>query len=141
MPEATNMADLEKMIQQQARTAMQDVQKKVLSDMNYEVGQFYLQGNPSLYVRTGNLRSSPRVTGITGGGNTFGFDAYLDTGYYLVPNPIFTSRGYASYFTPEEVFSAAESHAARILGKGGFWSRSLRDIKQDIVSIFSSYFN
>lgn len=141
MPIANSTAELEQMIRKQMMNALQVVQSKVEADMFEEVGKFYTQGNPRLYQRTGNLGSSPRTTGISGGGNSASFEAYLEPGGYTVPNPVFTSRGYASYFSPLQVLTAAESHAAHILGKGGFWSRSLKRMKEDLISTFSTFFN
>ena len=69
MPIANSTAELEQMIRKQMMNALQVVQSKVEADMFEEVGKFYTQGNPRLYQRTGNLGSSPRTTGISGGGN------------------------------------------------------------------------
>lgn len=141
MPVANNSAELERMIVQQMQKAMQVTQKKIEADMFAEVGQFYSQGSPRLYTRTGNLANSPKTTGISMGGTSASFEAYLEPGGYNVPNPAFTSRGFASYFSLLQVLTAAESHAAHILGKGGFWSRSLKRMKEDIMTTFGQFFN
>ena len=141
MPTATSFAELENQFKSRMKSAMQVTQSKILNVMYEEVGSFYTRGNPTLYVRTGNLANSPRVSGISGGGNQLSFEAYLDPGWYLVPNPAFTDRGFASKFTPSEVLGAAEVGQAHILGKGGFWSRSLKRMKQELISTFSLYFH
>ena len=145
MPVANNSAELERMIVQQMQKAMQVTQKKIEADMFAEVGQFYSQGSPHWYTRTGGLANTPKTTGVTLGGTTVSFEAYLDPnqGWYGAgnPNPAFTSRGFASYFSPLQVLTAAESHAAHILGKGGFWSRSLKRMKEDIMTTFGQFFN
>ncbi len=145
MPIANNSAELEKMIMKQVQKAMQVTQRKIEADMFEEVGKFYTQGDPSIYVRTGGLGNTPKTTNIAVGGTSVSFEAYLDPnqGWYGAgnPNPAFTSRGWSSYFTPLQIISAAESHAANIKGKGGFWSRSLKRMKQDIIQTFGQFFN
>ncbi len=145
MPVANNSAELERMIVQQMQKAMQVTQRKIEADMFEEVGKFYTQGDPHWYTRTGGLANTPKTTGITLGGTTASFEAYLDPnqGWYGEgnPNPAFTSRGWGSYFSPLQVISASESDAAGVLGKGGFWSRSLKRMKEDIMTTFGQFFN
>ena len=57
-----------------------------------------------------------------------------------VPNSAFTSRGYASYFSPLQVLTAAENGGAHILGRSGFWRRSEEKIEQDLNETFASFF-
>ena len=144
MPVAKNSAELERMIVKQMQKAMQVTQRKIEADMHEEVGKFYTQGNPLLYTRTGGLANTPKTTNISIGGTTASFEAYLDPnqGWYGAdnPNPAFTSRGWSSYFTPLQIISAAESHAAHIKGKGGFWSRSLKHMESDVKTVFGRYF-
>lgn len=140
MATANSMAELEAMIRQEMMKAMQVVQSKAEADMYEETGSFYRQGSPSIYRRTGNLGSSPRVSGLTGGGNLVSFDAYLDPGSYTVPNPDFTSRGFGSYFSPLQVLTAAENGGAHILGRSGFWRRSEEKIEKDLNETFASFF-
>lgn len=141
MPIANSSAELEQMIVREMQKAMQVTQRKIEADMFEEVGKFYTQGNPRLYTRTGNLGNSPRTTAISASGTSASFEAYLDPGSYHVPNEVFTSRGWKSYFSPLQVLTAAESHAAGILGKGGFWSRSLKRMKTEIITTIGQFFN
>lgn len=140
MPVANNSAELEKMIMDQVQKAMQATQVKIKADMLKETKAFYSQGSPILYTRTGQLGSSPRTTPVVMGGNSASFEAYLQLGSYHVPNEAFTSRGWASYFSPLEVMTAAEAGTAHIKGKSGFWERSLQHMEQDINTVFGRYF-
>lgn len=140
MPIANNSAELERMIVQEMQKAMQATQTKIKADMLKETQAFYSQGNPSLYERTGQLGNSPRTTGISSGGTSVSFEAYLQLGSYHVPNEKFTSRGFASYFSPLQVMTAAEAGAARIKGKSGFWERSLTHMERDLEQTFGRYF-
>ena len=140
MPVAKNSAELEKMIMDQVQKAMQATQVKIKADMLKETKAFYSQGSPILYTRTGQLGSSPRTTPVVMGGNSASFEAYLQLGSYHVPNEAFTSRGWASYFSPLEVMTAAEAGTAHIKGKSGFWERSLQHMEKDINTVFGRYF-
>lgn len=140
MPTANNVAELEKMILDQVQKAMQATQVKIKADMLKETKAFYSQGSPILYTRTGQLGSSPRTTPVVMGGNSASFEAYLQLGSYHVPNEAFTSRGWASYFSPLEVMTAAEAGTAHIKGKSGFWERSLQHMEKDVNTVFGRYF-
>ena len=140
MPVANNSAELEKMIMDQVQKAMQATQVKIKADILKETQAFYSQGSPKLYTRTGQLGSSPRTTPVVMGGNSASFEAYLQLGSYHVPNEAFTSRGWASYFSPLEVMTAAEAGTAHIKGKSGFWERSLQHMEKDINTVFGRYF-
>ena len=140
MPVANNSAELEKMIMDQVQKAMQATQVKIKANMLKETKAFYSQGSPILYTRTGQLGSSPRTTPVVMGGNSASFEAYLQLGSYHVPNEAFTSRGWASYFSPLEVMTAAEAGTAHIKGKSGFWERSLQHMEKDVNTVFGRYF-
>ncbi len=140
MPVANNSAELEKMIMDQVQKAMQATQVKIKADMLKETKAFYSQGSPILYTRTGQLGNSPRTTPVVVGGNSASFEAYLQLGSYHVPNEAFTSRGWASYFSPLKVMTAAEAGTAHIKGKSGFWERSLQHMEKDVNTVFGRYF-
>ena len=141
MPVATSMGELERMLQQQLHNAMQVVQTKAETDMREETANFYSVGSPTIYHRTGALGNSPRVTGLSGGGNSVSFEAYLEPPSYTVPNIAFTSRGYASYFSPLQVLNAAEYHFAHVRGRSGFWHRSELKMERDLNNILSTFFS
>ena len=140
MPVANSFGELEQMFRQHLQKAMGVVQAKAEADMFEETGNFYTVGNPTIYQRTGGLGSSPRTSGLTVGGNSVSFEAYLEPPGYTVPNPAFTSRGYASYFSPLQVLNAAEYHFANVRGRPGFWRRSEQKIERDLNSTLASFF-
>ena len=138
---AGSFADIEAQIRQRMYSAMQVVQAKAEADMFEETGNFYSMGSPTIYQRTGGLGSSPRTSGVSGGGNTVSFRAYLEPPGYTVPNPAFTSRGYASYFSPLQALNAAEYHFAGVKGRPGFWARSEQKFERDLNSTMASFFS
>lgn len=139
---ASSMGELEQMLRQQLQKAMRVADAKILADMYEEVGSFYGGGSPVLYQRTGNLGSSPRTTALSGAGsNTMSFEAYLDQSVgYSVPNEAFTSKGFASHFSTQEVFEAAENHTAHVLGKPGFWKRSEQKMPKELDAAIGAFF-
>lgn len=138
---ANSMAELEQMLRHEMQKAMQVVQAKAEADMFEETGNFYTSGNPRLYQRTGNLGSSPRTSGLSGGGNTVSFDAYLEPGDYTSANARLQAMGFSSYFSPLQVLTAAEYGTSHILGRPGFWQRSEQKIEQDLNDIMSQFFS
>lgn len=145
MPIAKSTKELENMFRNEMRKAMKVVQSKAEADMFEETGKFYTIGNPTIYQRTGGLGSSPRTTALNVSGNTISFTFYLDQnqGWYGRgnPNPAFTSRGYASYFSPLQILNAAEYHLANVKGKPGFWHRSEQKIEKDFHNTMAQFFN
>ena len=141
MPIANSSAELEQMIRNEVSNAMNELNSKALQDMQEETRGFYSLGNPTLYTRTGKLGNSPRVTGVSSGLNNFSFEFYLEQQSYTVPNPVFTSRGYASYFSPLQVLNAAEYHFAHVKGRPGFWHRSELKVERDMNRIFRNHFS
>lgn len=139
---ASNMSQLVNMLRGEMTAAMQEANSKIHNVMKTEVGSFYSQGKPEIYVRTGALGNSPKVTSVSGGGSTVSFDAYLDQSYsYSMPNMEFIKRGYSSYFSTPEVLEVAENHSAHILGKSGFWARSESQFQSILDNAMRSHFN
>ena len=141
MKAASSMAELEKMIMDDMYKAMSVARTKAEQDTKDEVQSFYSQGSPKIYKRTGKLGQSVRANGANRGGKTVEFTVWLDQALtYLVPNPAFTSRGFASYFTTPEIFEAAEGGTSGVQGRPGFWARSFEKIKSDTDDALSMYF-
>lgn len=141
MRKATNMAELEKMILDEMERAMTVVHAKSEQDTKREVQSFYSQGSPKIYQRTGKLGKSVKSKGVSRFGNKIHFFIWLDRTYdYTVPNPAFTEKGFASYFSTPMVFEAAEAGTANIKGKSGFWARSEEKIESNLLSTFASFF-
>ena len=141
MPVAHSTGELEQMFRDALVQAMTVVQAKAEADMFEETAGYYTAGSPTIYTRTGGLGSSPRTTGLSVGGLSASFDAYLEPPGYTVPNPAFTQRGYASYFSPLQAMNAAEYHFAGTKGRSGFWHRSELRIEKDLNSTIASFFS
>lgn len=142
MRAAKNMAELEKMILDKMTLAMSDAHQRAKQDTEKEVMDFYSQGKPRLYKRTGKLGKSTKSYGTFKGAKSVSFVVWLDRTYtYDMPNMLFIKRGLSSYFTTPMVFDAAESGTAKIKGKSGFWSRSVEKIKKDTDDALSKYFS
>ena len=141
MPVATSFAALKQMIRKEVQSAMQEVNAKALINMQKETANFYSIGKPHIYIRTGALKNSPKVDSVFMGGDYMSFWFYLSLPDYYVPNPAFTMRGYASYFSTLQVMNAAEYHFAHVLGRPGFWHRAYVKTEHDFKRAFSSRFH
>ena len=78
---ASNMNDLERMLRKETRKAMDVASAKSLGDMYEETEDYYSQGRPAIYERTGALGDTPKITRTTSSGDEVSFDAYLDQNY------------------------------------------------------------
>lgn len=141
---ARSWAELEREIKQRMKSAMMVVQLRAETIMQEELFGFYAGGSPKRYQRTGQLGNSWRTTGVSDGGDTVSFKAYLDVGStsYHVPNPLFdfTGDGTFSHFTSQEVFDAAEGGYAHVVGRPGFWARSKQRFDQELNNVMAQYF-
>lgn len=127
---ATNMAQLEQMLLNRLKKAMNVAAEQMKADVYEQVGSFYTQGNPKIYVRTGALGDTPRVTPITASGKSVSYEVYLDqshnytTGTWDMPT----------------VMAAAEVGGGGILGKPGFWKRSEKTFQKTLNRVIHSFF-
>jgi len=119
MPEASSMAELEKMIKDEIKSAMQSISRESLEIMKQETAGFYAGGYPTMYIRTGALGETPKVEPIKDNGNTIEFEAKLDDShvYSTGKRPsmkdvlTLTDKGHAKGLRPA-------------VGTTGYWERA-----------------
>lgn len=135
---ATNMKQLEAILAKHAKKAMSVAAAKVEADMYEETGDFYTQGNPKRYKRTGALGDTPRTTTVSVSGNTLTFNAYLDQ-----------SHQYTTGKAPSmgAVLAVANDHSLAPtyvlnppLGKQHFWERAEKKMEQTFNNTMRSFF-
>lgn len=118
------IAALQKEMQSKMEHAEQRIHYKALE--NAEV--FYSQGNPNWYDRTGKYGDAPDSTGVIGGGN------HLEAEIYMNP----AGHGYTTgTFSAKEVWTAAETGSAGVLGKSGRWAQTEEDAEKILNEEFS----
>lgn len=115
------MSALEAALQKKVKATMQDINKKVLDKAQDNVEQFYT-GEPQFYNRTGKLGKTPDTSGVTGQGNHYSTDVFLNDDYVY-------STG---TWTTTQVLNAAETGEGNLVGSSGFWKRTLEDIPKII---------
>ena len=139
---ASNMNNLERMLRNEARKAMDVVSAKALGDMYEETGDYYSQGKPKMYQRTGALGNTPKVTKTTSSGDEVSFDAYLDQNY-VYPTGDNPSMGQvldlANYGIPWTTQGGATARST--LGKKGFWERSEKKMEKTLDDTMSQFFD
>lgn len=127
---ASNMAQLEQMLMNQMKKAMNVAAEQMKADVHEQVSSFYTQGSPRVYVRTGALGDTPRVTPTTDSGKSISYEVYLDQSHNY-------STGTWDMAT---VMANAESGGGGILGKPGFWQRSQSSFQQTLDMVMGSFF-
>ena len=142
---ANNMNQLNSMLLNKLKQAMKETSNKAEEDMFEETGDFYSQGEPSMYERTGALGETPRTTSadsfLTKNGGEVSFDAYLDQTYkYTTGDEPDMSQvlDLANYGTPW--ITKEGSNARSTLGKKYFWERAEKKIEKSLKDTLRSYF-
>lgn len=138
---AKNMKELEQMLLKEMRKAMNVASEKMLADMHDETSDFYTQGNPKMYQRTGALGDTPKTTAVSSSGNIVSFKAYLDTsgGYTTGDNPSMTQvLDLANYGKPWTTESGSPARAT--LGKKGFWERAEKKMQRTLDRTMGQFF-
>lgn len=138
---ATNMAQLEKMLMRQLNKAMNVAAKKMEADLMDETWSFYSGSSPTMYVRTGALGNTPKVTALSKTGKSVSFDIYLDDsgGYTTGDNP---SMAQVLQLADRGIPWITESGATAktTVGRGGFWERSEKSFQKTLDSVIASFF-
>lgn len=114
-----SMSALKSAIRQKAQQAAREIQSQSLIAANTNLQWYYAGGWPEYYQRTGAMGNSARSE-MSGGGNSFQLELYLDTDYSY---PTGT-------WSTEKIFSVAE--AGGLIGNGGFWQNTV-DQMEDII--------
>lgn len=126
----TSTEQLEAALRSKLKSAMEATRAKVEAQADGNVWEFYTEGNPDEYVRTGALGNTPETTNVQSALNMASFEIRLNDNYSY-------STG---TFTANEVLTAAENHSAGILGKPGFWQKTMEDSKNILDETISSAF-
>lgn len=121
----TSASALKAAIRKKAQKAMTVISQKGLEAARRNTEGFYT-GNPVVYNRTGKLDESPRSTGVTGNGNHFSTEIYLDDTYSYETGT----------WTTQQVMDAAEN--GYLVGTGGFWERTKEELPDIIDSAMAS---
>ena len=127
----TSWGSLESALRNEMRSAMNEaVQKGYLKACENAV-DFYTEGDPEYYERTGTYGDAPETDGVHGYGRTLTAKIYM--------NP--SGHGYSTgTFSAQEVWEAAENHSYGVLGKAGRWAQTEQDIESAINESFGKRF-
>ena len=109
---------------------MEQTEREAEAIMFGEVGGYY-GPVPKIYQRTGNMTTTPKTTGVYGGGLSVRMEAYIDTGVTW-PTGDYGHDG-------ELVNRATNEGHSGTRGNHGDWEQSVEQIKAAADAIFSSW--
>lgn len=131
MASYTDINSLLNAMRKEMRSAMQSVEQRSHMKALENADEFYSQGNPVRYVRTGKYGDAPDSTGVIGGGD------YLEVEIYMNP----AGHGYTTgTFSAHDVWEAVENHTAGVIGKSGRWAETENDIEEIVNEEFGKRF-
>lgn len=126
-----NISSLMSGLQQELRSAMTEISLQGLIKANENANEFYDQGNPEYYKRTGTYGTAPNTDGVKGFGNVQEVEIYMEE----------AGHGYSTgTFSAHEVWEAVENHTAGVLGKAGRWAETENDVQDIINNVMSEHF-
>ena len=132
MASYTDLNSLINAMRKEMRSAMQSAEQRSHMKALENADEFYSIDSPDRkYVRTGKYGDAPDSTGVTGGGD------YLEAEIYMNP----AGHGYTTgTFSAQEVWEAAETHTAGVIGMPGRWEQTESDIEQIVNEEFGKRF-
>lgn len=127
-----NTASLMAALQREMHSAMAEISLQGLMKAHENATEFYEQGNPSFYKRTGTYGTAPNTDGVQGFGNKQEVEIYMEE----------AGHGYSTgTFSAHEVWEAAEDHTSGVLGMPGRWAQTESDVEEIINNVCSEHFN
>ena len=126
-----NISSLMSGLQQELRSAMTEISLQGLIKAHENANEFYDQGDPEYYKRTGTYGTAPNTDGVKGFGNVQEVEIYMEE----------AGHGYSTgTFSAREVWEAIENHTAGVLGKAGRWAETENDVSKIIYDVMSEHF-
>lgn len=127
----TNISSLMAGLQQELHSAMNEISLQGLMKAHENASEFYDQGDPKRYKRTGTYGTAPNTDGVKGFGNVQEVEIYMEE----------AGHGYSTgTFSAREVWEAVENHTAGVLGKAGRWAETEGDVSKIIYDVMSEHF-
>lgn len=117
----TSFAQLEAECQKKMRNAMERTVVEGWMKARENAEEFYSQGSPVQYVRTGTYGDAPDADDVSGSGN------HLHARIYM--NPSWHGYGTGT-FSAQEVWQAAEDGSCGVLGLPGRWEQTEQDVER-----------
>lgn len=127
----TNISSLMAGLQHELHSAMNEISLQGLMKAHENANEFYDQGSPNRYKRTGTYGTTPNTDGVKGFGNVQEVEIYMEE----------AGHGYSTgTFSAREVWEAVENHTAGVLGKAGRWAETESDVSKIIYDVMNEHF-
>ena len=128
----TNISSLMAGLQQELHSAMNEISLQGLMKAHENASEFYDQGKPNWYKRTGTYGTAPNTDGVKGSGGIQEVEIYMEEAGHEYSTGSFSAR---------DVWKAVENHTAGVLGKAGRWAETESDIQDVVNNVMSEHFN
>ena len=128
----TNISSLMAGLQQELHSAMNEISLQGLMKAHENASEFYDQGKPNWYKRTGTYGTAPNTDGVKGSGGIQEVEIYMEEAGHEYSTGSFSAR---------DVWEAVENHTAGVLGKAGRWAETESDIQDVVNNVMSEHFN
>lgn len=122
------MSALKAALQKEMYAALEETTNQSFQDLQTNVGLFY-DTSEGVYRRTGQLRDSPQLDGISFNGDSAVSQISINTGTQYDPSGRDTAT----------IYGYAEDGG--LLGKGGFFEKTEEQIEKNIDGAFGKHFN
>lgn len=143
MAQARNMKQLNKLLMNELRKAMKEVEKTALADMQEAVDSFYAGGSPKMYERTGALGETPEVDNFeityTDTGGMAKFNAKLDDSHQYTTGKKPSMKTVLA-LANDWVSPPPPHHLRETVGEPEFWQSAEREMEKSLNSIIVSHF-
>ena len=115
------------------KSATKEAIETVYQTAEVELADFYTQGNPTYYSRTGQLATSARQEFAAWGHHAMG-RVWLDG------SELFYQKGKYDGETVVDVTAISSRPISKIQGRTGYWSKTVRVAEEIVFGIFDKYF-
>ena len=127
----TNISSLMAGLQHELHSAMNEISLQGLMKAHENASEFYDQGKPNWYKRTGTYGTTPNTDGVKGSGDIQEVEIYMEEAGHEYSTGSFSAR---------DVWEAVENHTAGVLGKAGRWAETKNDIQNVVNNVMSEHF-
>lgn len=125
-----SIQQLENQLIKDLQSATQAARNEIEKKLEDNVLEYYDEGSPTVYQRTGTLLTSPTTTEVQGSGKHLSFEVYMDEGIAYDTGT----------YSGAQVIDATEAGYSGTLGKHGYFKKTDQEVPKILDKEFSKRF-